>query len=33
MAALRATLQEHLGPDGVTYRSAMWLVTAARTEM
>ncbi len=29
MAALRATLQEHLGPDGVTYRSAMWLVTAA----
>lgn len=29
-AALRATLEEHLGPDGVTYRSAMWLVTAAR---
>ncbi|GAA1289852.1 class I SAM-dependent methyltransferase [Pseudonocardia aurantiaca] len=28
-AALRATLEEHLGSDGVTYRSAMWLVTAA----
>ena len=27
-AAVRATLEEHLGPDGVTYRSAMWLVTA-----
>jgi SAM-dependent methyltransferase len=27
-AALRATLREHLGPDGVTYPSAMWLVTA-----
>jgi SAM-dependent methyltransferase len=28
-AALRAELQEHLGPDGVTYPSAMWIVTAA----
>ena len=28
-AALRATLEEHLGSDGVTYGSAMWLVTAA----
>ena len=28
--ALRATLQEHLGPDGVTFRSAMWIITAAR---
>jgi SAM-dependent methyltransferase len=28
-AALRSTLQDHLGPDGVTYRSAMWLVTAS----
>jgi SAM-dependent methyltransferase len=28
IAALRATLQAHLGPDGVTYRSAMWLVEA-----
>jgi SAM-dependent methyltransferase len=28
-AALRATLQDHLGPEGVTYRSAMWLVSAA----
>jgi len=27
-AALRAELQEHLGPDGVTYPSAMWIVTA-----
>ena len=30
MAALRATLQAHLGADGVTYRSAMWIVTAER---
>jgi SAM-dependent methyltransferase len=30
VAALRATLGEHLGPDGVTYRSAMWTVTAER---
>ena len=30
MAALRATLQEHLGPDGVTYCSAMWIITATR---
>ena len=29
-AALRATLEEHLGPDGVTYPSAMWIVTARR---
>jgi SAM-dependent methyltransferase len=28
-AALRATLQDHLGPDGVTYPSGMWIVTAA----
>ena len=28
MAALRTTLEAHLGPDGVTYRSAMWIVTA-----
>jgi SAM-dependent methyltransferase len=30
-AALRATLEEHLGPDGVTYPSAMWIVTAHRS--
>lgn len=30
LAALRATLAAHLGPDGVTYRSAMWIVTAPR---
>lgn len=30
MAALRATLAAHLGADGVTYRSAMWIVTAER---
>lgn len=29
-AALRTSLREHLGPDGVTYGSAMWLVTAHR---
>lgn len=29
-AALRASLQAHLGPDGVTYRSAMWIITARR---
>jgi SAM-dependent methyltransferase len=28
-AALRRTLQDHLGPDGVAYRSAMWIITAA----
>jgi hypothetical protein len=28
--ALRATLEEHLGPDGVTYPSAMWIITAGR---
>lgn len=27
-AGLRATLEEHLGPDGVTYPSAMWIITA-----
>jgi SAM-dependent methyltransferase len=29
-AALRADLQEHLGPEGVTYPSAVWIVTAHR---
>jgi SAM-dependent methyltransferase len=29
-AALRATLEENLGPEGVTYPSAMWIVTAHR---
>lgn len=29
-AALRASLQAHLGPEGVTYRSAMWIITAHR---
>jgi SAM-dependent methyltransferase len=29
-AALRATVEEHLGPDGVTYPSAMWIITARR---
>jgi SAM-dependent methyltransferase len=29
-AALRADLQQHLGPDGVTYPSAVWIVTATR---
>jgi SAM-dependent methyltransferase len=29
-AALRATLKEHMGPDGVTYPSAMWIITARR---
>jgi hypothetical protein len=28
-AALRRTLEEHLGPAGVAYRSAMWIITAA----
>jgi SAM-dependent methyltransferase len=28
-AGLRATLEEHLGPEGVTYPSAMWIITAA----
>ena len=27
---VRAFLQEHLGPDGVTYPSAAWIVTATR---
>jgi SAM-dependent methyltransferase len=30
-AGLRATLEEHLGPDGVTYPSAMWIITAGRS--
>ncbi|MHA6621664.1 class I SAM-dependent methyltransferase [Pseudonocardia sp. DLS-67] len=30
-ARLRATLEEHLGPDGVTYPSAMWIITASRS--
>jgi SAM-dependent methyltransferase len=29
-AGLRTTLEEHLGPEGVTYPSAMWIVTAHR---
>jgi SAM-dependent methyltransferase len=29
-AGLRATLEEHLGPDGVTYPSAMWIITSGR---
>jgi SAM-dependent methyltransferase len=29
-AGLRATLEEHLRPEGVTYPSAMWIVTAHR---
>lgn len=29
--ALRADLDAHLGPDGVTYGSAMWIVTAGCT--
>lgn len=29
-AALLATLQEHEGPDGVTFGSAAWLTTADR---
>jgi SAM-dependent methyltransferase len=29
-AALRRTLEEHVGPDGVTYPSAMWIITARR---
>ena len=29
-AGLRVTLEEHLGPEGVTYPSAMWIVTAHR---
>jgi SAM-dependent methyltransferase len=28
--ALRASLAEHAGPDGVAYRSAAWIVTAER---
>ena len=28
LAALRATLEAHLGPDGVLFGSASWLVTA-----
>jgi SAM-dependent methyltransferase len=30
VAALRETLREHDGPDGVTYPSAMWIITAGR---
>lgn len=30
-ATLLATLQEHLGAAGVTFRSAMWIVTAMST--
>jgi SAM-dependent methyltransferase len=29
-AALHTTLEEHMGPDGVTYPSAMWIITAGR---
>lgn len=29
--ALATTMREHEGPDGVTFRSATWLVTATRT--
>jgi SAM-dependent methyltransferase len=28
--ALRETLRAHLGPDGVVFRSAMWIITAGR---
>jgi SAM-dependent methyltransferase len=31
-ADLRATMQAHEGPDGVTFGSAAWLVTAVRAE-
>jgi SAM-dependent methyltransferase len=30
-AALRATLEEHVGPDGMTFPSAMWIITARRS--
>jgi SAM-dependent methyltransferase len=30
LAALERTMREHAGPDGVTFGSAMWLVTATR---
>ncbi len=30
IADLRTSLAEHLGPDGVAYRSAAWIVTAER---
>ncbi len=30
LAALRAALASHLGHDGVTYRSAMWIITTER---
>ena len=29
--ALATTMREHEGPDGVTFDSAMWLITATRT--
>jgi hypothetical protein len=29
--ALRTTLEQHLTPDGVAFRSAAWLITARRT--
>ncbi|WP_232666301.1 class I SAM-dependent methyltransferase [Pseudonocardia sp. TRM90224] len=28
LGELRASLQAHMGPDGVTYRSGMWIITA-----
>ena len=31
--ALRTSLAEHDGPDGVAYRSAAWIVTAQRPEL
>jgi SAM-dependent methyltransferase len=31
LGALRATLDTHAGPNGVTYDSAVWLITAARS--
>ena len=30
LAALRTSMEKHLGPDGVCYRSAAWLITARR---
>ncbi|MDN5860796.1 MAG: class I SAM-dependent methyltransferase [Pseudonocardia sp.] len=30
VATLRSSIAEHLGPDGVTYASAVWIVTAGR---
>ncbi|MQY04903.1 Ubiquinone/menaquinone biosynthesis C-methyltransferase UbiE [Actinomadura sp. RB68] len=31
LGALRATLEEHHGPDGVRYASAAWLITTTRS--